>query len=78
MPDSNMSDSNEVERRIRKMLTEMGDEEILADLAGSLKAQDERDRMIDEVLEEMLAEVDDLLLRIDDLEEQPHTGEGIR
>ena len=74
MPDSNTPDSNEVKRKIHRMLTLNSDEEILAELVGSPMAVDERDRKIEGLLEEMIAEVDDLLLRMDDLEDQPLNG----
>jgi hypothetical protein len=64
-----MPDSNEVERRIREMLLDMGEEQLLAELESSLKAMDERHQRISDTLEEMLQEVDGLLLRMDEKEE---------
>ncbi len=63
-----MPDSNEVERKIREILLDMGDDQLLAKLGGVLKGYDERDRRISETLEEMIEEVDRLLLKLDELE----------
>jgi hypothetical protein len=64
-----MPDSNEVERRIREMLLDMGEEQLSAKLESSLKAMDERHQRISDTLEGMLQEVDGLLLRMDEREE---------
>ncbi|NMC11078.1 MAG: hypothetical protein GYA39_08945 [Methanothrix sp.] len=63
-----MPDSNEVERKIREILLDMGDDQLLAKLGGVLKGFDERDRRISDALEEMIEEVDRLLLKLDELE----------
>lgn len=63
-----MPDSNEVERKIREILLDMGDDQLLAKLGGVLKGFDERDRRISDTLEEMIQEVDRLLLKLDELE----------
>lgn len=65
-----MPDSNEVERKIREMLLDMGDEHLLADLIESFRLSDERHRRISQSLEEMLEEVDRLLLKIDEMEDE--------
>jgi hypothetical protein len=64
-----MPDSNEVERKICKMLLDMGEEQLLAELESSLKALDERNQRISDTLEEMLREVDALLLKMDEMED---------
>ncbi|VVB68557.1 Uncharacterised protein [uncultured archaeon] len=64
-----MPDSREVERRICEILLDMGEEQLLAKLQGSLEALDLRHQRISETLEEMLQEVDGLLLRLDELDE---------
>jgi len=51
------------------MLLDMGEEQLLAELESSLKAMDERHQRISDTLEEMLQEVDGLLLRMDEKEE---------
>jgi len=51
------------------MLLDMGEEQLLAKLESSLKAMDERHQRICDTLEEMLQEVDGLLLRMDEMEE---------
>lgn len=63
-----MPDFKEVERKIREMLIDMGDEQLLSDLEESFRLSDERDQKISNALEEMMAEVDVLLLRMDELE----------
>jgi hypothetical protein len=63
-----MLDSEEIEIAVRKML-EMNDMELLAQMAGTLQHLDERSQRIDDTLEELLAEVDQLLLRLDALQE---------
>jgi seryl-tRNA synthetase len=64
-----MLDSEEIEMSVRKMLEE-SDMELLAQMAGTLHHLDERSQKIDDALEELLAEVDRLLLRLDALEEE--------
>jgi seryl-tRNA synthetase len=63
-----MLDSEEIERRVREML-ENSDEELFAQMAGTLQHLDERSQKIEETLEELLAEVDRLLLRLDAIED---------
>jgi hypothetical protein len=65
-----MPDSNEVERKICEMLLDMGDEHLLADLIESFRLSDERHQRISQSLEEMLEEVDRLLLKIDEMEDE--------
>ena len=64
-----MPSSDEAERRIREMLIEMGDDELLAQFDCAVKAFDERDQRISETLDELLMEVDELLLRMDAIED---------
>lgn len=63
-----MPDSDEVERKIREMLLEMGEDKLLAKFEESIIGLDERDRMISDTMEEMIEEIDRLLERLDDLE----------
>jgi hypothetical protein len=63
-----MPGSDEVERKIREMLIEMGDCKLLAQFDGAIKASDERNQRIEETLEELLQEVDELLLQMDELD----------
>jgi len=65
-----MPDSNEVERKICEMLLDMGDEQLLSGLIESFRLSDERHQRISQSLEEMLEEVDRLLLKIDELEDE--------
>ncbi len=69
MPDSN------IEEKIREMLVEMGDDQLLAEFDGAVKAFDERDRRIDKTLDELTTEVDELLLRMDALEARDELSE---
>lgn len=63
-----MPGSDEVERKIREMLIEMGDTKLLAEFEGAVKAFDERSARIDETLEELMQEVDELLLQMDEMD----------
>jgi chaperonin cofactor prefoldin len=64
-----MPDSDEVERKIREMLLEMGEDKLLAKFEESIIGLDERDRMISDTMEEIIEEIDRLLERLDDLED---------
>jgi hypothetical protein len=64
-----MLDSKDVERRICKML-DMGDEELLAEIDRSFQHSDERHQRINDTLEEMMLEVDRLISRIDEIEDE--------
>jgi hypothetical protein len=64
-----MPDSNEVERKIRELLLEMGEDRLLAKLDETIIGLDERDRMISDTMQEMIEEIDRLLERLDDLED---------
>ncbi len=70
-----MPSSDETERRIREMLIEMGDYELLAQFDSAVKSFNDRDRRITETLDELLKEIDDLLLRIEDIEETDSISE---
>jgi len=59
----------DVEKEICKML-DMGDEELLAELERSLCISDERHQRISNTLEEMMLEVDRLISRIDEIEDE--------
>jgi hypothetical protein len=64
-----MLGSKDVERMICEML-DMGDEQLMAEMEESFLLSDEHHRMIRETLEEMVREVDVLLLRTDEMEEE--------
>ncbi|MCX6677779.1 MAG: hypothetical protein NTU95_07545 [Methanothrix sp.] len=70
-----MPDSKDVERRICKML-DMGDEELLAEMETSFQLSDERHRRISDTLEEMMLEVDRLISRIGEIEDESLEDEG--
>lgn len=72
-----MPGSDEVERKIREMLIEMGDTKLLAEFDGAVKAFDERSRRIDETLEELMQEVDELLLQMDEMDEAALESDGL-
>ena len=69
-----MPDAKDVEKRICELL-DMGDEQLLAELERSLLLSDERHRRIDDTLAEMMMEVDRLISRIDEMEDEPMPGE---
>jgi hypothetical protein len=64
-----MLGSKDVEKEICKML-DMGDEELLAELERSFCISDERHQRISNTLEEMMLEVDRLISRIDEIEDE--------
>jgi hypothetical protein len=63
-----MPDSTEIERKIREMLLDMGEEQLLAKLEGTLRGIDECDCRLSQTMEDMLQEVDRLLLKMDEIE----------
>jgi prefoldin subunit 5 len=63
-----MPDPDEVEKKIREMLIDMGDCRLLEEFEGAIRAYNERSCRIDETLEDLLQEVDELLLQMDELE----------
>lgn len=69
-----MLDSNDVERRLCEML-DMDDEELKAELKKHLLLSDERHQRIDESLGEIMQEIDILLSRIDDAEDEAQEDE---
>jgi hypothetical protein len=69
-----MLGSKDVERMICEML-DMGDEQLKAEMEKSFLLSDERHKRISETLEEMAQEVDELLLRMDEIEAESLNGE---
>jgi hypothetical protein len=63
-----MPDSTEIERKIREMLLDMGEDQLLAKLEGTLRGIDECNCRLSQTMEDMLQEVDRLLLRMDEIE----------
>jgi len=63
-----MPGSKDVEKRICRML-DMDEEELMAELERSFILSDDCDERIKTSLEEMMQEVDRLLFKIDQLEE---------
>ena len=51
-------------------LLDMGDEQLMAEMEKSFFLSDERHQRIHETLEEMVRDVDVLLLRMDEMEEE--------
>jgi hypothetical protein len=64
-----MLGSKDVERMICELL-DMGDEQLMAEMEKSFFVSDERHQRIHETLEEMVRDVDVLLLRMDEMEEE--------
>ena len=56
-------------------LLDMGDEQLMAEMEKSFFLSDERHQRIHETLEEMVREVDVLLLRMDEMEEESFNDE---
>jgi hypothetical protein len=69
-----MLGSKDVERMICELL-DMGDEQLMAEMEKSFFLSDERHQRIHETLEEMVREVDVLLLRMDEMEEESFNDE---
>ena len=70
-----MAGSKDVEKRICRML-DMDEEELMAELERSFILSDGCDERISNSLEDMMQEVDRLLLKLDELEEnEPDTGD---
>lgn len=69
-----MLDSNDVERSICEML-DMDEEELKAELKKHLLLSDERHQRIDESLEEIMQDIDMLISRIDEAEDEAQKDE---
>ncbi|MDD4653094.1 MAG: hypothetical protein PHQ34_12805 [Methanothrix sp.] len=63
-----MPGSDDIEKMICRML-DMGDEELLAEIERTFQLSDERDQRISDTLEEMMLEVDQLISRMDKIED---------
>jgi hypothetical protein len=63
-----MPDSTEIERQIREMLLDMGEDQLLDKLEGTLRGMDECNCRLSQTMEDMLQEVDRLLLKMDEIE----------
>jgi hypothetical protein len=63
-----MPGSDDVEKMICKML-DMGEEELLAEIERTFQLSGERDQRISDTLEEMMLEVDQLITRMDKIED---------
>jgi hypothetical protein len=57
-----------VEREVREILLDLGDEQAWAKLEGIFGEMDERDRRISETLDALLQEVEELILLSDEFE----------
>ncbi len=64
-----MPDSNDLTIKLQEMLLRLGDEKTFSEIENILRVLDERGRSLDCTLEELLHEVDELLVRIDAMEE---------
>jgi hypothetical protein len=64
-----MPDSKDVAGRIRKML-DMGDEDLLKELERYFLDSDEHHQRISDTLDEMMLEVDGLISRLDEIENE--------
>ncbi|MDD1758900.1 MAG: hypothetical protein LUQ22_09250 [Methanotrichaceae archaeon] len=64
-----MPDSNNLTMKLQAMLLKLGDEKTFSELENTLRVLDEREQLLNDTLEELLHEVDELLVRIDMMEE---------
>ncbi len=64
-----MPDSNDLTIKLQEMLLRLGDEKTFSEIENTLRVLDERGRLLDYTLEELLHEVDELLVRVDAMEE---------
>lgn len=64
---TSMPDSDIAAMRVRKLLLEMGDDQIMVEAERALLTLHERDRRLSETLDDLMQEVDRLLLRMDEL-----------
>jgi len=55
--------------KLQAMLLKLGDEKTFSELENTLRVLDEREQLLNDTLEELLHEVDELLVRIDMMEE---------
>lgn len=69
-----MPESDEVEKKIKEALLDLGDDQLCAQLEEVLAAMKERDQMISETLEGLLEEVDELILLADEIEDEDSTS----
>ncbi|MDD1762758.1 MAG: hypothetical protein LUQ59_11065 [Methanothrix sp.] len=71
-----MPDSKDVEKRICEML-DMDDEELLAELERYFLHSDEQHQQISDTLDEMMLEVDSLISRLDEIEDESLEDESL-
>ncbi len=65
-----MLSSDDTKRRLGDItLLDLDDKQLCAEFEELLGAMDERDRQVSETLDQLLADVDDLLVLTDELEE---------
>ncbi|MBN1324299.1 MAG: hypothetical protein JW986_09955 [Methanotrichaceae archaeon] len=65
-----MLDSDDIERQMMDiMLLRLGDERLQGEVEGLLSSLYERDRRVSEMLDDLLDEVDDLIMRFDLLDD---------
>jgi len=64
-----MPDSNNLTMKLQETLLKLGDEKTFSELENTLRILDEREQLLNDTLEELLHEVDELLVRIDMMEE---------
>jgi len=64
-----MPGSDDATERIKEMLLRLGDEKAFAELENTLRDLDQREQMLNDTLEELLQEVDELLDRLDMMDE---------
>jgi hypothetical protein len=71
MPDS----CGTMEERMKRLLLDPDNEELLSEMETTLRDLDQRDRAVSDTLGVLLKEVDDLILQMDRMEEEYYCEE---
>jgi hypothetical protein len=64
-----------IEERMKLLLLDPENEELLSEMEITLRDLDQRDRAISDTLETLLEEVDDLIIQMDQIEEEDRCEE---
>jgi hypothetical protein len=59
-----------IEERMKRLLLDPENEELLSEMEITLRDLDQRDRAISDTLDALLKEVDDLIIQMDQMEEE--------
>jgi cytidylate kinase len=64
-----------IEERMRRLLLDPDNEELLSEMEATLRDLDQRDRAVSNTLGALLKEVDDFILQMDQMEEEDYCEE---